>query len=98
MGALDDLKAKAQKLARDRGEQIKKGLDKAGDLADTKTGRKHSGKVRDGVGKAKGFVDKLSEQGKGTDGGTGTDPVPDTAPPPPPPPPTTPPPKGGGSQ
>ena len=62
MGALDDLKAKAQALARDRGEQIKKGLDKAGQLADVKTGRKHSKKLQFGVGKAKGFVDKLAEQ------------------------------------
>ncbi|HLF41079.1 MAG TPA: antitoxin [Acidimicrobiia bacterium] len=89
MGVLDDLKAKAQNLARQRGDQIKGGLDKAAKLADAKTGRKHSGKLEKGVQKAKGFVDKLGEEpepARPAPPPPGAQ-APDPGPPPPPPPP-----------
>ncbi|MGH9000286.1 MAG: antitoxin [Acidimicrobiia bacterium] len=61
MGMLDDLKRKAQGLIRQRNKQIKRGLDKAGEVADTRTGGKHSDKIGQGVDKAKDIVDKLGE-------------------------------------
>jgi hypothetical protein len=62
MGALDNLKNKAQDMAREHSDQIKEGLEKAAKFADSKTGGKHSDKVDKGVEKAKGMVDNFADE------------------------------------
>ncbi|MDQ3945232.1 MAG: antitoxin [Actinomycetota bacterium] len=62
MGALDDMKDKAQDLATERGDEAKEGLEKAGDFADEKTGGKHSDKIDQGVEKGGDFIDKAGEK------------------------------------
>lgn len=76
---LDDLKNKAQQAAAQHADKIKDGLEKAGRMADQKTGGKHSSKINQGLAKAKGAIDKLGQEGG-------------APPPPPPPPPAGPPP------
>jgi len=79
MGIFDSLKKKATKAVDEHGDQIAKGIDKAADLADSKTHGKHSGQLDKAAGAAKDGLDKLD----GRDD--------DIAPPSPPaPPPTTP--------
>ncbi|MGH9000154.1 MAG: antitoxin, partial [Acidimicrobiia bacterium] len=45
MGAFDKMKDKAQDLVGEHGEKAKEGVEKAGDIADEKTGGKHSDKI-----------------------------------------------------
>jgi hypothetical protein len=59
MGMFDNLKKKATKAVDEHGDQIAKGLDKAGELADKKTQGKHSGQITGGVTKAKDALDDL---------------------------------------
>lgn len=61
MSGIDDLKNKAQNLVREHEDQIKKGIDKAAGLADSKTKGKHSDKVDQGADKAKGMIDRLKK-------------------------------------
>jgi hypothetical protein len=86
MGFLDDLKVrlapakdKVSDLARQHGDKIGQGLDKAAKVVDEKTRGKYSGTIRTGTGKAKDAVDRLAHP----DGGGGA-PPPDMPPPPPP--------------
>jgi ABC-type transporter Mla subunit MlaD len=58
MGILDKLKD----LAKGKGEQIDSAIDKAADLADDKTGGKHTDKIEQAADKAKDVVDKLDDQ------------------------------------
>ncbi len=58
-------KDKAGDLARQHGDKIDQGLDKAGDTMDKKTGGKYGEKIDSGVEKAKGAVD---DHGKKSDG------------------------------
>ena len=78
---LDDLKAKAQQAAAQHGDKIKDGLEKAGKMANQKTGGKHASKISQGLEKAKGAIDKLGQNGPGS-------PTPPPASPPASPPPT----------
>jgi ABC-type transporter Mla subunit MlaD len=59
MGMFDNLKKKATKAVNEHGDQIGKGLDKAGELADKRTKGKRSGQITGGVAKAKDALDKL---------------------------------------
>jgi hypothetical protein len=59
MGMFDNLKKKATKAVDEHGDQIAKGLDKAGELADKKTKGQHSGQITGGVTKAKDALDNL---------------------------------------
>jgi hypothetical protein len=59
MGIFDSLKKKATKAVDEHGDQIAKGIDKAADLADTKTHGKHSGHLDKASGAAKDGLDKL---------------------------------------
>ena len=59
MGMFDNLKKKATKAVDEHGDQIAKGLDKAGELADKQTKGKHSGQITGGVAKAKDALDNL---------------------------------------
>ena len=43
-------------------DQAKKGIDKAGDMIDTKTGGKHSDKIDTARQKGRDFTDKLDER------------------------------------
>jgi hypothetical protein len=59
MGIFDSLKKKATKAVDEHGDQIAKGIDKAADLADSKTHGKHSGQLDKAAGAAKDGLDKL---------------------------------------
>ncbi|MEP6761325.1 MAG: antitoxin [Sporichthyaceae bacterium] len=59
MGIFDSLKKKAIKAVDEHGDQIAKGIDKAADLADTKTHGQHSGQLDKASGAAKDGLDKL---------------------------------------
>ena len=58
MGIMDKLKD----LVKGKGEQIDSAIDKAADLADDKTGGKHTDKIEQAADKAKDVVDKLDDQ------------------------------------
>lgn len=51
----DSLKDKAEKLASEHGDQIEKGVDKAGDLAKDKVDG-HDDQIEQGVDKIKGLI------------------------------------------
>lgn len=59
MGFLDRLRGKMTKAVDDQGEKIGGGLDKAADVADDKTGGRHSEQIDSGVDKAKDALDSL---------------------------------------
>jgi len=59
MGIFDSLKKKATKAVDEHGDQIAKGIDKAADVADSKTHGKHSGQLDRAAGAAKDALDKL---------------------------------------
>ncbi|MBV7296093.1 antitoxin [Corynebacterium sp. TAE3-ERU12] len=48
MGFLDKAKNKAQEFASDNPDKVEKGLDKAGDVANDKTGGKYADKIEKG--------------------------------------------------
>jgi len=60
MGFMDKLKG----LAKGRGEQIDKDIDKAADVVDERTGGKHTDKIDKVAEKAKGLADKLDDDPK----------------------------------
>jgi hypothetical protein len=49
----DELKDKAMGLAKDHPDQVDKGIDKAGEFADQKTGGQHSDQIKQGADKVK---------------------------------------------
>jgi len=53
VGFLDDAKKKLGEAVNQHGDKINEGLDKAGQKIDERTGGKHAGTIRTGVGKAK---------------------------------------------
>ncbi|MCX6397232.1 MAG: antitoxin [Propionibacteriales bacterium] len=59
MGFLDDAKSKLTAAVDKHGDKISDGLDKAGALADKKTGGKYGDKIATGIDKAKGALDGL---------------------------------------
>jgi hypothetical protein len=59
MSFLDKAKSALGKAVDSKGEQIADGLEKAGDLADKKTGGKYSDKIDQGVEKTKDALDGL---------------------------------------
>jgi hypothetical protein len=61
MGFLDDAKNKIEGLVGGHGDKVKEGLDKAGDLADDKTGGKYGDQIDGTVDKAKDAVDGLDQ-------------------------------------
>ena len=58
MGILDKLKD----LVKGKGDEVDSAIDKAADLADDKTGGKHTDKIEQAADKAKDVVDKLDDQ------------------------------------
>ncbi|MFV0127414.1 antitoxin [Streptomyces sp. HMX112] len=74
MGFLDQLKArlgpakeKVSGLARQHGDRIDHGLDKAARVVDRKTGGKYSDRIESGTGRAKHALDRIAHR---DDGGT----------------------------
>lgn len=59
MGFLDDAKSKLTGAVDKHGDKIETGLDKAADLAKSKSGGKFDDKIDTGVDKAKDALDKL---------------------------------------
>jgi hypothetical protein len=70
MGFLDRFRKKATDVVDAKGDQIGGGIDKAADVADDKTGGKHSAQIDKGADTAKDTLDSLD--GKNDD-------IPDTA-------------------
>jgi hypothetical protein len=68
MSIFDKVKGKAADLARDHGEKVAKGVDKAADAANRRTGGQHADKIRDGAERAKRAVDDLGNQPPGETG------------------------------
>ncbi|MGQ0623457.1 MAG: antitoxin [Sporichthyaceae bacterium] len=65
MGLLDNVKNKAQDLVSGNRDKIEKGLAKAGEFADSKTGGKHADKIDKGLGKVSDGLDKVAPQSAG---------------------------------
>ena len=59
MGIFDSVRKKATKAVDEHGDKIAKGIDKAADLADSRTKGQHSDKVDKASGSAKDALDKL---------------------------------------
>lgn len=68
MSIFDKVKGKAADLARDHGEKVAKGVDKAADAANRRTGGQHADKIRDGAERAKRALDDLGNQPPGETG------------------------------
>ena len=64
-GDLEQIKARATKLAREHGDKIDQGIDKAAGLADKATKGKYSDKIDQAAVKAKESADKLGDDPKG---------------------------------
>ncbi|MGW1997172.1 Rv0909 family putative TA system antitoxin [Embleya sp. NPDC001921] len=58
MGVFDNIKAKAEGLLGQHGDKVDKGVDKAAEVADRKTGGKHTDKIQGASGKAKEALGK----------------------------------------
>ncbi|MDO9380395.1 MAG: antitoxin [Nocardioidaceae bacterium] len=69
-GRGDELKAKAAELARQHGDKIDQGLDKASDAVSRATKGKYDDKIDSATRKAKEGVDKIADDRNGP--GTGT--------------------------
>ncbi|MBL1085122.1 antitoxin [Streptomyces actinomycinicus] len=90
MGLMDNMKAKlgpardkVSDLARQHGDKVQHGIDKAAKAVDERTKGKYSDKIQAGTGKAKGAMDRLAHKG-GPEAPAG-DPMPPTRPEGPPP-------------
>jgi hypothetical protein len=62
VGLLDKFKKKAAGAVKGHEDQIKSGVDKAGDVVDDKTGHKYTDKIETGEQKVSEAVDKLDDQ------------------------------------
>ncbi|MBV2357759.1 antitoxin [Streptomyces sp. J2-1] len=74
MGLMDNVKAalasaedKVSDLARQHGDKVQHGIDKAARAVDDRTGHKYSDRIHAGTGKAKGAMDRLARK-DGPDG------------------------------
>ena len=59
--SFDKFKNKAEDMIGDHKKEADQGVDKAADVADDKTGHEHSEKIDEGAEKAKGAMDKSSD-------------------------------------
>jgi hypothetical protein len=62
MGLFDKLRKRAQTTVDQHGDKIGQGIDKAAEMADRKTGGKHSSRLRTGAQKAKEGLDRLDDK------------------------------------
>jgi hypothetical protein len=67
MGFMDKVKA----MLGQHGDKVSKGIDKAAQVADSKTKGKYSDKIRSGSAKAKDAANRLGSEGKGHGGSGG---------------------------
>ena len=67
MGFMDKVKG----MLGQHGDKVSRGLDKAGQMADSKTKGKYSSQIRTGTQKAKEQAEKLGRQDGGGQGGRG---------------------------
>ena len=72
MGFLDDAKKQLTDAVDKHGDKISEGIDKAAELADQKTGGKHTDKIAGATGKARDALDTLDGKDDG-DLGPGVD-------------------------
>ena len=92
MGLFDNMKAKlgpakdkVSDLARQHGDKVSQGRDKAAKAVDDRTKHKYSDKIQAGTGKAKDAMDRLAHMDEHPDGTPGAEPNPPTPPQGPPP-------------
>ncbi|TWV40016.1 antitoxin, partial [Streptomyces misionensis] len=78
MGLFDNMKAKlgpakdkVSDLARQHGDKVQHGIDKAAKAVDERTKHKYSDKIQAGTGKAKDAVDRLAQKEGGPDAAPG---------------------------
>ncbi len=62
MSAFDDIKNKAKELLDGHGDKVDQGIDKAGDLANERTGGQHGGQIDQGEQKVRDGLDSLDGQ------------------------------------
>lgn len=62
MGLLDNMKDKVSDLARQHGDKVQHGIDKAAKAVDERTKGKYSDKIHAGTGKAKEAMDRLAHK------------------------------------
>jgi len=67
---LKDLRNKAEEAVVERKDQIEQAVQKAGTVADERTGGKYSEKIEQAGGKAVGLVDSLEASRRGTADGS----------------------------
>ena len=60
-----DLKSKAEDAVVERKDQIQQAVQKAGEVADQRTGGKYHDKIEKAGGKALGYVESLDDSAKG---------------------------------
>ncbi|MGW0878475.1 antitoxin [Streptomyces sp. NPDC002671] len=91
MGLLENVKAKlapakdkVSDLARQHGDKVQHGIDKAAHAVDERTKHRYSDKIQAGTGKAKEAMDRLAhKEGEGPEGGDPATPMHPEGPPPP---------------
>ncbi|GGZ36368.1 antitoxin [Streptomyces poonensis] len=90
MGLLDNVRARLgpakgriSDLAKEHGDKVGRGLDKAAQMVDERTKGKYSDRIHTGTDKAKGAVDRLAHKDDGNAPPSDTSPPPPSAPPPP---------------
>ncbi|MFF9086499.1 antitoxin [Streptomyces sp. NPDC014991] len=92
MGLMDNMKAKlgpakdkVSDLARQHGDKVQHGIDKAAKAVDERTKGKYSDRIQAGTGKAKGAMDRLAHKDGPETPASATEPMPPTRPEGPPP-------------
>jgi F0F1-type ATP synthase membrane subunit b/b' len=65
---LKDLRSKAEDAMVERKDQIEQAVERAGALADEKTGGKYHDQIQKAGGKAVGYVESLKEDASESDG------------------------------
>ena len=71
MGGLEDMAGKAEELAKEHPDQVKQGVEKAGEVADEKTGGQHSEQIDKAEQAAEDRLTGGSDQGGSDQGGPG---------------------------
>ena len=69
MGGLEDMAGKAEELAKEHPDQVKQGVEKAGQVADEKTGGQHSDQIDKAEQAAEDRLTGGSDQGGPDQGG-----------------------------
>ncbi len=62
MSMFDNIKDKAKELVDGHGDKVEQGIDKAGQMADERTGGQHAEQIQQGQQKARDGLDSLDGQ------------------------------------